>query len=87
MPVVTPSLATTIAQRVFESDAISYSVGITTILILIFGEIIPKTFMRNHAERLAPPAIRILQLCYYLLFPVVKIFMFIIKSILGVVSN
>jgi putative hemolysin len=31
------SLATTIAQRYFEDDAISYSVGITTILILIFG--------------------------------------------------
>ena len=44
------SYATTIAQKYFESDAISYSVGITTLLILIFGEIIPKTFMRNHAE-------------------------------------
>ncbi len=77
------SLATTIAQRFFDNDAISYSVGITTILILIFGEIIPKTFMRNHAESLAVPVIRILQLFYFLLFPVVKIFMFIIKLVLG----
>ncbi len=77
------SLATTIAQRYFESDAISYSVGVTTILILIFGEIIPKTFMRNHAEKLAVPVIRILQLCYFLLYPVVKIFMLIIKIVLG----
>lgn len=77
------SLATTIAQRYFEDDAISYSVGITTILILIFGEIIPKTFMRNHSERLAVPVIRILQMCYFLLFPVVQIFMLIIKVVLG----
>jgi putative hemolysin len=77
------SLATTIAQRHFENDAISYSVGITTVLILIFGEIIPKTFMRNHSERLAVPVIRILQMCYFLLFPIVKIFMFIIKIVLG----
>lgn len=77
------SLATTIAQRVFENDAISYSVGITTILILIFGEIIPKTFMRNHAEQMATVVIRVLQVFYYLLFPVVKIFMLIIRSILG----
>lgn len=77
------SLATTIAQRHFENDAISYSVGITTIIILIFGEIIPKTFMRNHAEQLAVPVIRILQFFYYLLIPVVKIFMFIIKTVLG----
>lgn len=77
------SLATTIAQRYLESDALSYSVGITTILILIFGEIIPKTFMRNHSERLLVPITRILQACYYLLFPVVKIFMLIIESVLG----
>lgn len=77
------SYATTIAQSYLESDAISYSVGITTILILIFGEIIPKTFMRNHAETLVIPVVRILQLCYYLLFPIVHIFMFIIKLVLG----
>jgi putative hemolysin len=77
------SLATTIAQRYLESDAISYSVGITTILILIFGEIIPKTFARNHSEQLALPIIRILQVCYFLMFPVVKIFMFVIEVILG----
>lgn len=77
------SLATTIAQRYFAGDAIPYSVGITTILILIFGEIIPKTFMRNHSEKLAVPIIRILQLFYYLLFPVVFFFMTVIKFVLG----
>lgn len=77
------SLATTIAQTYLQSDALSLSVGITTVLILIFGEIIPKTFMRNHAEAFAVPVIRILQVSYYLLFPIVKIFMFIIKTVLG----
>jgi len=77
------SLATRIAQRYFESDAISYSVGITTVLILIFGEIIPKTFSRNHAEKLALPMIRVLQACYYSIYPVVRILMFIIEAVLG----
>ena len=80
--IFTASLATTIAQRYFE-DAISYSVGFTTILILIFGEIIPKTFARSTAERIAVPIIRILQVLYFLMFPVVKIFMFIIEAVLG----
>ncbi|MDH5414225.1 MAG: hemolysin family protein [Flavobacteriaceae bacterium] len=77
------SLATTIAQKYFVNDAISYSVGITTLLILIFGEIIPKTFMRNHSERLVVPIVRILQVFYLFLFPAVKVFMFIIKIVLG----
>lgn len=77
------SYATNIANRYFASDAMAIAVGITTIFILIFGEIIPKTFARAKAETLAVPIIRILQLNYYLLYPVIKIFMFIITSVLG----
>ena len=77
------SLATNIAQRYFASDAISYAVGITTLLILIFGEIIPKTFARNHAERLALPIIRILQIFYFAMYPAVRFFMIIIEAVLG----
>jgi putative hemolysin len=77
------SLATTIAQRFFQNDAISYSVGITTILILLFGEIIPKTFARNHAEKLAFTVISILRILYFMMFPIVRIFMAIIKTVLG----
>lgn len=77
------ALATTIAQRIFQDDTLSYSVGITTILILIFGEIIPKTFMRNHAERLLVPIVWILRGCYYLMYPAVKLFMLIIRIVLG----
>lgn len=77
------ALATTIAQKHFASDAISYAVGFTTLMILIFGEIIPKTFARNHAERLALPMIRILQLCYFILFPAVWVFMKVIIAVLG----
>lgn len=77
------SYATIIAQTYFENDAVSYSVGFTTILILIFGEIIPKTFMRNFAEKLIVPVAFILRIFYYALFPAVQLFMFIIRSVLG----
>lgn len=77
------SFATNIAQGYFESDALAISVGITTIFILIFGEIIPKTFARNHAEKLAYPIIKILQLNYFIMYPVIKSFMFIITAVLG----
>jgi len=76
-------LATTISQRLFSNDALSISVGVTTLVILIFGEIIPKTFARSRAENLALPIIRILQLFYYLLWPFIKMFMLIINAVLG----
>src|SRR5690606_24856550 len=51
--------------------------------ILIFGEIIPKTFARNHGEKLAFAIIKILQFLYYALYPINKTFIIVIHTILG----
>ena len=81
--ILAASLTTQIASRFFGSDALGISVGITTFIILIFGEIIPKTFARTHAEKLSTVIIRIMQLNYYLLYPVVKTMVVMIRAILG----
>ena len=75
--------ATKVAEKLFDNSALSYSVGITTIMILIFGEIVPKTFGRNHSESLAYSVLKVLQVIYYALYPIVKAFMLIIRLILG----
>lgn len=77
------AMSTAIAQRYFDNDAVAISVGVTTIVILVFGEITPKTIGRNHSEKLAPVLALFVLAFYYLLYPVVKIFMFIISSVLG----
>lgn len=81
------SLSTVIASRIFESDVIGIVVGITTIAILIFGEIIPKTFGRRNAELLSLPVIRILQINYYILLPVVNAITWLTNVILGENAN
>ncbi len=77
------SLSASIAQRYLDNDALAISVGITTVIILLFGEIAPKTFGRGKSEKIAPTCIVILMGFYYCLYPVVKIFMKIIKLVLG----
>jgi CBS domain containing-hemolysin-like protein len=77
------ALVTTIAARVFENDAISISVGLTTFVILIFGEIIPKTFARTHAEKLSVFVIRVLQCFYYALYPLIRTTVWLIRAVLG----
>jgi putative hemolysin len=77
------SLTTVIASRIFASDAVGISTGAVTIIILIFGEVIPKTFARTHAEKLSVFIIYVLRLKYYLLFPIVRSMVFIIKTVLG----
>jgi putative hemolysin len=81
------SLSANIAERFFSNDALAISVGITTMAILLFGEIAPKTVGRGQAERIAPIAVLILIACYYLMWPIVKLFTKIIELVLGKNAN
>lgn len=47
------SLATTFTQDVFGNQFIAYATGILTLLILIFGEVTPKTLATIHADKIA----------------------------------
>jgi putative hemolysin len=75
--------AGSLTEDYFQEDGLAISVSITTFLILIFGEIIPKTFARVRNEILIVPCIRILQANFYLFYPVVYAVTFFIRKILG----
>lgn len=77
------AISTNIAERYFSNDALAISVGITTVIILLFGEIAPKTFGRGAAEKFAPICLLVLNTCYYALWPIVKMFTKIIQFVLG----
>lgn len=77
------TLSGSIAERFFSNDALAISVGVTTMIILLFGEIAPKTLGRGHAERYAPVCVMILMGFYYAMWPVVKMFTKIIQLVLG----
>jgi putative hemolysin len=81
------ALSTSIAERFFSNDALAISVGVTTVIILIFGEIMPKTLGRGRAEKFAPLALIILMGVYYVLWPIVKAFVKIISLVLGKNAN
>lgn len=47
------SLATTITLQLWGNAAVSIATGLLTILVLLFGEITPKTLATEHAEKIA----------------------------------
>ena len=65
------SLATTITMRLFGNAAVSISTGIITLLVLIFGEITPKTLATLLRENGSPA--RIIRLLMIILTPVIFI--------------
>ncbi len=65
------SLMTTLTMQIFGSKAVGVATGILTLLILVFGEISPKTLATIHSERLALRYAGIIYLLMTLLTPVI----------------
>ncbi len=73
------ALATAFTIRLFGNVYISLATGILTLLVLIFGEIVPKTYARHNAEKMSrnfAPAVRFLMI-------VLRPFVFIIDHLAG----
>ena len=80
------SLATIIFTDMFGSKGIGISTGIMTLLILIFGEITPKTLAAQNAGKISLLVSRPIEILYFVLSPLVFIFGLIsrtISSLLG----
>lgn len=65
------SLMTTLTLQIFGSKAVGVATGILTLLILVFGEISPKTLATIHSERLALRYAGIIYVLMTLLTPVI----------------
>ena len=77
------SLTTSLTADYTGSNIVGLALGATTIIIIIFGEILPKTVGRNHAEKFSVFAIRSLQILFYILYPAIKSIVWFINTILG----
>lgn len=65
------SLATIFTQKLFGNYAVSIATGILTILVLIFGEIVPKTLATMFSEKLALMYSPVIFALMWLLTPVI----------------
>lgn len=67
------SLTTTLSAKLFGSAAVGIATGILTLLVLIFGEITPKTLATLHAEKIALMYASVIYFLMKLLTPVIFI--------------
>ncbi len=73
------SFATVVFTELFGSSGIGIATGVMTFLILIFGEITPKTFATQNAEKVSLLVARPIEILSTILSPVVKFFEIISK--------
>jgi putative hemolysin len=68
------SLATVIATKIFKNSGIAISTGIMTILVLIFGEITPKSIAKQKSEQVSLMVAKPIKLTVIIFRPFVYIF-------------
>jgi CBS domain containing-hemolysin-like protein len=81
------ALATSTAIRLFGNDGLGIAVGVMTFLILVFGEITPKTYCNANSTRIALKYAPVLLAFSYVFYPVVKFFEIITKGVVKITGS
>jgi CBS domain containing-hemolysin-like protein len=68
------SVATVLATRYFKTFGAGIATGVITFFILVYGEITPKSFALQYAERFSLAVALPIQITSVVLYPVVRIF-------------
>ena len=81
------ALATSVAIRLFGNDGLGIAVGIMTFLILVFGEITPKTYCNANSTKVALRYAPVLLAFSYAFYPVVKFFEIITRGVVKITGS
>jgi len=81
------ALATSLAIRLFGDDGLGIAVGIMTFLILVFGEITPKTYCNANSTKIALRYAPVLLAFSYAFYPVVKFFEIITRGVVKMTGS
>ena len=82
--VLAASVATVIGLRLYGDDGIAIATGALTLLLLIFGEVTPKTMAALHPEQVRVRAAYVLYPLMRLLWPLVLVVNFISNNLLKI---
>src|SRR6056297_771292 len=77
------AIATSIAIDIFGSKGVGIATGVVTLVILVFGEITPKSIGNNNPIKYAKLASVILLWLEKLLYPIILFFTILIKKLIG----
>lgn len=85
--VASAALATNVAIGIFGDTGLGIAIGVMTFLILIFGEITPKTYCNANSVKIALRFSPILLAFSYAFYPVVRILEVITKGMIKITGS
>lgn len=81
------SLGTVIATDLFGSSGVGIATGVLTILVLIFGEVTPKSFASENAEKVCIFCARPIAFCMFILTPFIFLLNIITSFIFKIIGG
>lgn len=81
------ALATSVSIRIFGSEGLGIAIGVMTFLILVFGEITPKTYCNANATKIALRFAKVLLVFSYVFWPIVKLFEIITRAMVKITGS
>ena len=76
-------LATSTMILLFNEQGVVYATAIMTVLLVIFAEVLPKTYAINNPDRMALAVAPIIRVVVFCLYPVVVLVRVVVKGVLG----
>ena len=81
--ILASALATSVLIGLVGEAGVAYATIAMTLLILIFAEILPKTYAFRHADRIALAVAPVMRMLVFLLAPIVEVIQIIVRATLG----
>lgn len=82
--ILSASLATALLTRLFGSGGVALATVVMTVLVLIFSEVMPKTYAISAPEDVAIRLARPVRFVTLILSPIVAVVRFVVSTILGI---
>jgi putative hemolysin len=82
--ILASAIATEYAHRHFADQALAVATGFTTMVVLIVGEIIPKTIGKIYTEAVALPSMKFVYVFYRITFPLILGLSYIASSLIQI---
>ncbi|MGB0720518.1 MAG: HlyC/CorC family transporter [Bdellovibrionales bacterium] len=80
--ILASALATSILIKVFGEAGVVYATLVMTLMVLVFAEVLPKTYALHHAETMSMAIAPIIRLVVSLFAPVTEIVTWIVRMVL-----
>ncbi len=80
--IMASALATGVLIELFGASGVVYATAVMTVLIVVFGEVMPKTYAINNADRLALGVAPVMKVLIAVAGPVVKVIQWFVRGVL-----